>query len=227
MGTKNEKKFVTEKISGYLGQNPETTITKNNHTRIAFSIASHPDEKTVSWTKVQIWPEKDEVFNHEMKKGDFVELKGYFKEFETESGLKKAFIAMEVMNHKIKTEQKFKWGEREVITGNLGQTPEIKEVKGKDNKTYEVAVFSIASHPDNSEVQWTSCQVWNNDIEENRIEELGKGDFVEVKGLRGKEYQTKSGEIRRDLMVSDITVLRKNPEQNQGTVSPIGETVKM
>ncbi len=230
METKSEKKYTTEKISGYLGKNPETTVTKNGHTKVSFTVASNVEKDNVNWTNVQIWPGKNEVFDHEMKKGDFVELKGYFKEFETESGLKKAFIALEMMNHKIKTEQKFKWGQQEIIRGNLGQTPEIKEVKSKEGKTYDVAVFSIASNEspsDHTEPQWTSCQVWNKDIDENRIEELGKGDFIEVRGLRGKEYETKSGELKRDLMVTEVTIIRKNPEGNQAIGSQIGETVKM
>jgi single-stranded DNA-binding protein len=210
METKIEKKYPVETISGYLGGNPKEKVTKENDILITFSVANHIDNETVEWINIRMSPQKNEVIEHAMTKGDFVELRGYFIELENKVGIQKEFIASEIMNHKIKTERKFKDEPQEIVIGNLGQTPEIKKITAKDEKMYTVAVFSIADHSDISTTNWTSCQVWDENIGKNNVEKLGKGDFVELKGFRGREYQTKSGEKRRDLMVGEIKILKKN-----------------
>ncbi len=96
------------------------------------------------------------------------------------------------------------------VKGNLGQSPEVKEVKGKDDKIHRVAVFSIAENSDSEKTNWIPCRVWNENFGKTEVEKLGKGDFVELTGYNGKEFLTKNGETKRDLIVTEIKLLKSH-----------------
>lgn len=194
---KKEKKEIT--VSGRLGDDAKLGESKNEKKPLlTFSIADNSDKENVKWHNVQMWG--DNIPNIDLKKGDSVELKGYFKTYETEKGTREEFVATKLSS--------FSQKEQTSIKGNLGQDPEFKKVNDKD-----VAAFSVAMKGDNDKTAWQNVQVWNENIEKNKVAELKKGDFVELKGRYGKEYQTKQGETKRDFILEDSRVLKHAEKQ--------------
>jgi single-stranded DNA-binding protein len=186
-----EKKEIT--LSGHLGADAKLGESKNEKKSVlTFSIADNSEKDSTKWHNVQIWDKN--IPAAQLKKGDIVELTGYFKTFESKNGPAEEFIANKVTSHNPKIVETFK--------GNLGQDPVIKEVNGK-----QVAAFSIGKNNGDDTKTWQNVQVWNEGIEKNKITELKKGDFVELKGHFGKEYQNKAGETKRDLILEETKII--------------------
>src|ERR1017187_2562517 len=190
-----KKERTTEVISGYLGKDAELGESKNEKKMVlSFDIAVNDDKDNVKWTKVQMWDKELAHLKGDLKKGDFVEVKGYHKEYKkTDGSTGLQFVANEVTNHIVKSNEK---SEAIVeLKGNLGQIPEEKiyKVKGEDKKAL---IFDLAQK-DGENVVWTKCTVWEEKIEKTGIDKLGKNDFVKLEGRFGKEYETKKGEVKR------------------------------
>lgn len=84
-----------ETIKGNLGQNPIFQKSKNGYDVAAFSIGYKNEKNQTTWQNVQVWKNNIEKLKiHELKKGDFVELKGYYgKEYANKEGkVKKDFV---------------------------------------------------------------------------------------------------------------------------------------
>lgn len=222
-----KKEYKTETISGYLGKDAELNESKNEKKMVlSFSIANNLDKEKPKWTNVQMWEKEATQLKADLKTGDYVEITGYHKEYPKKDGSKGIeFVAKEVMNHKKKPEDKLKAETPEVIKGNLGNDPLEKTVKvnGEDKK---VLVFSVAKK-EGEKIVWTQCQVWEEKIEKTKANELTKGDFVKLEGRLGKEYETKNGEKRRDLMVTDCQLLKKNLNVSNNTKEEINESKGM
>lgn len=198
-----EKKEII--LSGRLGADAKLGESKNEKKQVlTFSVADNSDKDNVKWNNVQMW--ENNIPEQQLKKGDSVELKGYFKSFETSSGMKEEFVATQVISHAAKQDVAFK----ETIKGNLGQNPEFKKVGDKD-----VASFSIGFTNAKDETAWQNVQVWDKNIEKNKINELKKGDFVELKGHYGKEYETKNQEIKRDFILEESKVIKHAEKQDE------------
>jgi single-stranded DNA-binding protein len=150
-----------------------------------FSIAIKEGEGT-KFINCEAW-EKNIDKVKDLKKGDFVELNGVSKEeYTTAKGEKKQDFNVYDATSLNKT-----------IKGNLGVDPIIKNVNEK-----EVANFSIA-YKEGEETKWINCQAWEKNID--KIKDLKKGDFVELKGTLGKEY---GEDKKRDLIVNDSKTLK-------------------
>jgi len=192
----NEKKEIT--ISGRLGADAKLGESKNEGKQVlTFSVADNSDKDNVKWHNVQMWDKN--IPKQDLQKGDAVELKGYFKSFTTESGEKQEFVGTKLTAHNVKQEA----SEKVSIKGNLGQNPVFNKVGDKN-----VAAFSIGFKNEKDETSWQNVQVWNQNIEKNKVDELKKGDFVELKGHYGKEYETKNHEIKKDLILEESRVLK-------------------
>lgn len=127
-----------------------------------------------------------------------------------ESKTKTEFIATDVVSLQSKKELTENVKERSTLKGNLGQDPVFIEVNGK--KT--VAAFSIAVKKDGNDTPyWQQIQVWNEGIEKNKIAMLKKGDFVELKGYYGKEYQNSKQETQRDFVLEESRGLKLAQER--------------
>jgi single-stranded DNA-binding protein len=178
-----------------------------------FSLAENLPGKDTAWHNVQLWEDKFPKNIKDIKKGDLVELKGNTRTFETKAGegkTKTEFVATQVASHQAKKAQTENVKERVTLKGNLGQDPVVR--KTPDNKT--VAGFSIAIKKDGSDKpNWQQVQVWNEAIEKNKITNLKKGDFVELKGYYGKEYQNSKQETKQDLVLEESRVLKQAQEK--------------
>lgn len=224
--TQDDSTKKIETLKGRLGSDIEFTDVKlkgKEETKKVgtFSVADNSKGKDPVWHNVQMWEDKFPKNIKDIKKGDLVELKGYNKSFQVkavEAKTKTEFVVTEVLSHQAKKEKAETVKEKVTLKGNLGQDPIITKVK--DDKI--VAGFSIAVKKDGSEKpQWQQVQVWNEGIEKNKIANLKKGDFVELKGYYGKEYQNKNQETKQDLVLEECKVLaesKKNeiiPERNE------------
>ena len=204
-----EKKAVTktEILAGFLGA--DALVKQSNDKKeklISFSVATNIDADTVKWTQVNLHEDLASTLEKDLKKGDFVELKGLTQAYEKKDGTPGSeFIAQEVLNHKIKASVKLT-EEAVIVKGNLGQDPILKKVVIGDTER-TVGLFSIATNA-SEVVQWQNCQVWGNKVNALNLSDLHKGDFVKVTGHLGKLYTTKSGEHKQDLIVLDLTVLK-------------------
>lgn len=205
----SEKKIVT--LSGYLGQDSitKTVNTEKGEKQVAtFSVADNSNKDAVKWNNVQLWDKQ--IPKEPLKKGDHVELQGYYKSFDTANGKKEEFVATKLISHKQKEEKAQAEKKTETIKGNLGQNPEFKKVGDKD-----VAAFSIGYKNEKEETAWQNIQVWQENIEKNKVYALKKGDFVELKGHYGKEYQTKNNETKRDFILEESRVLKHAEKQEE------------
>lgn len=205
----SEKKIVM--LSGRLGQDSTTkkVQTEKGEKQVAtFSIADNSDKNSVKWNNVQLWDKQ--IPKEPLKKGDLVELQGYYKSFDTAKGQKEEFVATKVISHKLKEEKAQTEKKVETIKGNLGQNPEFKKVGDKN-----VAAFSIGYKSENDKTTWQNIQAWEESIEKNKVYALKKGDFVELKGYFGKEYQTKNNEIKRDFILEESKVLKEAVKQEE------------
>lgn len=187
----NEEKKPLEILRGNLGQDVvvETIQTKEKGEKEVanFSIAIKDGENT-KWVNCEAW-EKNIEKVRDLKKGEFVELKGILKDEYTtaKNETKRDLLVFE----STKLSQ--------TIKGNLGADVVIKEV---GEPTKKVANFSIAIK-EGETTKWINCQAWEKNIE--KVSDLKKGDFVEIKGILGKEY---GEDKKRDLIVSDSTTLK-------------------
>lgn len=187
----NEEKKPLEILRGNLGQDVvvETIQTKEKGEKEVanFSIAIKDGENT-KWVNCEAW-EKNIEKVRDLKKGEFVELKGILKDEYTtaKNETKRDLLVFE----STKLSQ--------TIKGNLGADVVIKEV---GEPTKKVANFSIAIK-EGETTKWINCQAWEKNIE--KVNDLKKGDFVEIKGILGKEY---GEDKKRDLIVSDSTTLK-------------------
>lgn len=222
--TQDDSTKKTENLKGRLGSEIEFNDVKlkgsTDIKKVAtFSLADNSKGKDPVWHNVQIWEDKFPKNIKEIKKGDLIELKGYNKTFETKAGegkTKTEFVATDVVSHQAKSAKAAKAAkaenvkERHTLKGNLGQDPVITKVG--DDKT--VAAFSIAVKKDGSDQpHWQQVQVWNDGIEKNKISELKKGDFVELKGYYGKEYQNKNQETKQDFVLEESKLLKHAQEK--------------
>ena len=186
----NEKKPL-EILRGNLGQDVvvQAVQTKENGLKDVanFSIAIKDGENT-KWVNCEAWEKNIEKVK-DLKKGEFVELKGILKdEYTTAKNETKRDL---LVFDSTKLSQ--------TVKGNLGADVVIKEV-GEPAK--KVANFSIAVK-EGETTKWINCQAWEKNVE--KVNELKKGDFVEIKGILGKEY---GEDKKRDLIVSDSTTLK-------------------
>lgn len=187
----NEEKKPLEILRGNLGQDVvvETIQTKEKGEKEVanFSIAIKDGENT-KWVNCEAW-EKNIEKVRDLKKGEFVELKGILKDEYTtaKNETKRDLLVFE----STKLSQ--------TIKGNLGADVVIKEV---GEPTKKVANFSIAIK-EGETTKWINCQAWEKNID--KVNDLKKGDFVEIKGILGKEY---GEDKKRDLIVSDSTTLK-------------------
>src|ERR1035437_1827702 len=216
--TKDDSTKKIETLKGRLGSDIEfndvTTKAKGETKKVAtFSVADNSKGNEPVWHNVQMWEEKFPKNIKDIKKGDLVELKGYNKSFEAKAGEGKAkteFVATSVVSHQAKKEKTENVKERVTLKGNLGQDPVVTKVKG--DKT--VAAFSIAVKQEGGDKpKWQQVQVWNETIEKNKIADLKKGDFVEIKGYMGKEYQNKNQETKQDFVLEESRVLKQAQEK--------------
>src|ERR1035437_686354 len=219
--TKDDSTKKIESLTGRLGSDIEFKDVKvkgNDGTKkvATFSVADNSKGKDKpEWHNVQMWEEKFPKNIKDIKKGDLVELKGFNKSFEAKAGEGKAkteFVATDVVSHQAKKEKTENVKERITLKGNLGQDPVITKVK--DDKT--VAAFSIAVKQDGGDKEkpnWQQVQVWNDAIEKNKIADLKKGDFVELKGYLGKEYQNSKQETKQDFVLEECRVLKQAQEK--------------
>ena len=218
--TKDDSTKKIESLKGRLGSDIEFNDVKikgsETTKKVAtFSVADNSKGEKPEWHNVQMWEEKFPKNITDIKKGDMVELKGYNKSFDVKAGegekkTKTEFVATEVVSHQAKKAQSESTKERVTLKGNLGQEPVITKVK--DDKT--VAAFSIAVKQEGSDKpNWQQVQVWNEAIEKNKITDLKKGDFVEMKGYYGKEYQNKNQETKQDFVLEESRVLKQAQEK--------------
>lgn len=213
-----------ESLKGRLGSDIEfkdvTTKAGEAKKVAAFSVAENSKDKETVWHNVQMWEEKFPKNIQDIKKGDLVELKGYNKAFETKAGeTKTEFIATEVVSHEVKKKEAETVKERVTLKGNLGQDPVMTKVG--DDKT--VAAFSIAVKKDGSDTpNWQQVQVWNEGIEKNKITDLKKGDFVELKGYYGKEYQNAKQETKQDFVLEESKLLKHAHEKELAPKKSVG-----
>jgi single-stranded DNA-binding protein len=199
----NEKKATSDLIiKGRLGSDAKLSESKNDKKPVlTFSVAESIEKDKVKWHNVQVWDKK--IPEQTLKKGDEVELKGYLKTFDTSKGPQEEFVANRVtfiQSAPIKVS--------DTLKGNLGQDPEFKKIGEKN-----VAAFSIGVKTDKDEKLWQNVQVWDKNIEKNKITELKKGDFVELKGYYGKEYQNKHNENKKDFILQESKLLRHSEKQ--------------
>ncbi|OFZ01098.1 MAG: hypothetical protein A3K10_00385 [Bacteroidetes bacterium RIFCSPLOWO2_12_FULL_31_6] len=194
----NQEKKQTVALRGNIGKDVEIgkIPTKNGEKEIAnFSIAIKEGDKT-NWINCEAWEKNiDKVRN--LKKGDFVELSGVHKEeYTTKKGdTKKDFSVYEATQL------------NKTIKGNIGADVTVKTVApGKD-----VANFSVAVKEGETS-KWVNCQAWGANID--KVRDLKKGDFVELKGALGKEY---GEEKKRDLIVTESHTLKVSEAHSKGT----------
>ena len=205
-----------ETLKGRIGSDIEftdvTTKEKGEKKQVAtFSLADNSKGKETVWHNVHMWEDKFPKNLNDIKKGDIVELKGYNKTFEVKTGEGKTnteFVATEVVSHQAKKSMAdiIKEKERITLKGTIGQDTVIKNVNDK----HTVAAFLIAVKQDGSEKPyWQQVQVWNEGIEKNKIADLKKGDFVELRGYLGNEYKNSKQEIKQDLILEECRVLKQ------------------
>ena len=230
--TQKKQKYEQVEVAGYVGKEPKLLESKNEKKMyISFDVAKNIDQENVKWNRIIVWEDKEGSASKlvdSIKKADYVQVKGYEKPYtytDKKTGeIKKAIdiIATEVHNHKINPETKIKNDARDSVKGNLGGTPEIKTVKTANGEK-EVAVFSLALKKANKDdkTEWVNVQVWDKNIAKSGVKDLGKNDYVELKGTFGKEYTTKSGEVKRDLIANEVNVLKKNVSQEMNLNHPI------
>lgn len=228
--TQEESNKKTETLKGRLGSEIEFNDVKLKGSaevkKVAtFSLADNSKGKEPVWHNVQLWEDKFPKNIKDIKKGDLVELKGYTKTFETKAGegkTKTEFVATDVASHQVKNAKTENVKERHTLKGNLGQDPVISKV-GEDKR---VAAFSIAVKKDGSDKpEWQQVQVWNEGIEKNKISDLKKGDFVELKGYYGKEYQNKQNETKQDFVLEESKVLKQAQKEELGTKKSVGMSI--
>ncbi len=204
----NEKKESKElTISGRLGADAKLSESKNEKKPVlTFSVAEKVDGDKVKWHNVQVWDKK--IPEQQLKKGDEVELKGYLKTFTSDKGSAEEFVA-----NKVTYLQSAPIRITDTLKGNLGQDPAMKKVGEKD-----VAAFSIGWKNEKDEKMWQNVQVWDKNIEKNKIMDLKKGDFVELKGYYGKEYQNKHNETKKDFILLESKFLKHSEKQAEKQV---------
>ena len=84
-----EKKAVkkTEILAGFLGA--DALVKQSNDKKeklISFSVATNIDADTVKWTQVNLHEDLASTLEKDLKKGDFVELKGLTQAYEKKDG---------------------------------------------------------------------------------------------------------------------------------------------
>ena len=204
---KEENASSTALLSGFLGADAVVKTDKSTQQKIvSFAVASNNETDKVTWTNVRLTEKEDDHIEVDLKKGDFVELRGLIAV--ADKGQEKGnaeFVAQEIINHKIKATQKLTQ-ETIVLKGNLGQDPFIKKVMVSEVER-TVGLFSIAIN-DADKLICQNCQVWGAKIESLKIGELRKGDFVKITGHYGKIYTTKSGEKKQDVILIDCNLLK-------------------
>lgn len=202
------KQLEPDILKGYLGSDPKIITAKLSYgsSKVAtFALAENPNSEKANWQNVQIWGR--DIPENRLKKGDYVELQGYYKTFDAVSGKKEEFVATQVTQHRQKQVERTK--QQETIKGNLGQDPVFQ----KSKEGHDVAAFSVGYKNDNKETSWQNVQVWKNNIEKLKIRELKKGDFVELGGYYGKSYTNKEGIVKKDLILERCMVLKHSEKE--------------
>jgi single-stranded DNA-binding protein len=203
---KNEEIILKGKVKSGYADLPDVVITKAGDKPIAkFNIVTK-NGQDISYTNCVAWdsniPKVEKLI-----KDDLVELKGYFgNEYTTKKGeTKRDFVIKECT--KLNT----------TIKGNIGQgygdNPEIviKEVSGKQVANFSVAINDANEKGDKLDPKWYNCQAWGENIK--LVENLKKGDFVELKGVFGKEYKNSKGELKQDFIVNSSNLLMSAAER--------------
>lgn len=207
---KNEEITLKGKVRAGYADLPEVIISKIGDKPVArFTIYSKHETDGNLITPCIAWdtniPKVDKLI-----KDDIVEIKGYYgKEFTTKQGeTKRDFI--------IKECQRLNMSLKGNIGKGFGDNPEIviKEVNGK-----KVANFSICVNDNTNEKKWYNCQVWGDKIKE--VENYKQGDFVELRGVFGKEYKNQKQELKQDFIVnsSNVIISAKERIQNKAAES--------
>lgn len=206
--SKEENKKEIVKITGNLGQDATVKTLESGKIVATFAIADNTNKEAVKWHNVQVWG--DNIPKDALLKGQKVELEGYFKKFKTISGEKEEFVANKVNPLAQKQSENVK--ERVTLKGHLGQDPEIL-VRG-DKK---VGVFSLAIKKEGSDTPtWQQVQLWENTkANPDKIQDMKKGDFVEIKGYYGNEYTNSKGETKKDFILEESTVLKAAEKQEE------------
>jgi single-stranded DNA-binding protein len=211
MEINEETQQKKETVKGRLGADVEVKPVQMKNLEIkkvaTFSVATTVNNETV-WQNVQMWEDKFPPNVNDLKKGDSVELQGYFKPYKDKHGKEqKEFITTTFVGHQPKV------ANENLVTfkGNLGGDPQIKTLEGGR----QVANFSIGIKANQEEVKWQNSQVWEGKIDKLKINELKKGDFIEIKGTFAKEYPNSKGETVKDVIVQELKVLKTALELNE------------
>jgi len=232
---RKDREFIT--IEGRLGVDSKVQDSQvSKKTFATFTVAENkPGEEKATWHNVQLWEgkatekagktSKEDVkaFLGDLQKGDYVKIRGYeedasYTNKEGNKVEKKEFIATSIEAHTKKEEVKKSTDNTITVKGRLGTDPEHKELDGGK----KAVSFSVATGEKDKVTQWQKCQVFDKHIESSGVDKLKKGDTVEIKGYLGKEYTKQGGEIARDLIISEATVLKhaqdksEKQEQTQG-----------
>lgn len=209
-GPKYSTHKAADTLKGYLGCDSKIINVKLNYGTSKVATFALSESQKPESHNVQIWGRN--IPSIPLKKGDYVELDGFNKTFDTANGKKQEFVATQVTAHKKAEEIK----RAATIKGNLGQDP----VFTKSKKGEDVAAFSLKYKNEFNQTNWQNVQVWKNNIEKLKIRELRKGDFVEIKGYYGKEFRTNEGRIKKDFVLENCLVLKqaeiKQESRNRG-----------
>ncbi len=202
--TKNEEIIIKGKVRSGYSDLPEIIISKIGDKPIArFAIYSKNGTEKSVITNCIAWDTNIPKVEN-LEKDDLVEIKGsYGKVFTTKTGeTKQDFIVKECV--KLNSSLKGNIGK------GFGDNPDIviKEINGK-----KVANFSICINEDSDSKKWYNCQAWGDKIK--GVENYKQGDFVELKGVFGKEYKNQKDEIKHDFIVNSTTMIISSNERIQ------------
>lgn len=96
------------------------------------------------------------------------------------------------------------------VRSGYSELPEVTISKVGDKPLAKFAIYSR----NGEETKITTCVAWDTNIP--KVEKLVKDDLVEIKGYYGKEYPTKTGELKQDFIVKECTKLNTSLKGNIG-----------
>ena len=105
-----------------------------------------------------------------------------------------------------------------LITGRLGQDPELRQVgeKGSNMCTFSVAAGSKQSESGDKETIWINCKTWNNTAKSAST--LVKGDVVMCIGfIEENEYE---GKTYKNLVCDIVLMEPRFEEASKTTLKP-------
>ncbi|ABR54264.1 nucleic acid binding OB-fold tRNA/helicase-type [Methanococcus vannielii SB] len=173
--------------------------------------------------RVTLW---NELADFEVKKGDYVEVKGYAKQ--GYSGLELSADNITIIregqleeslseNLKISELTDFK-GEFVNVSGNILTISPSREVSFND-RTSEVQDLYISDDTGRVKIAFWGL---NKDV----LKELNNGDYVKISNCKLRNYNDNSGEKRADLTYSYLSELKKDKKLSkeiEEIVTPISE----